>query len=277
MRPVNLLPLEDRRGDAAPTRTGALSYVLVGALAVVLLAVTGTVLAGKDVESKKIEAAALEQQASEAEARAASLASFSQFQSLKDAREQTIATLATSRFDWERVMRELSKVLPSHVWLVNLTGKASPEVTVTDEASISLRGTVPGYALELVGCARSQQDVAALISAMGDIDGVTRVTAAKSEKPDNEIAEVSGEGDTSTKDCRTRDYITQFELVAAFDSPSAPQGAGVAPDAGGLLPPPAVDGGVEDVQQARADGSEEVAAAEDDARQAASAVPGGGG
>ena len=32
MRPVNLIPPEDRRGEQAPLRTGPLAYVLVGAL-----------------------------------------------------------------------------------------------------------------------------------------------------------------------------------------------------------------------------------------------------
>ena len=30
MRPVNLIPPEERRGDHAPLRAGALSYVIVG-------------------------------------------------------------------------------------------------------------------------------------------------------------------------------------------------------------------------------------------------------
>jgi len=32
MRPVNLIPAEERRGDAAKSRTGPLAYVLVGVL-----------------------------------------------------------------------------------------------------------------------------------------------------------------------------------------------------------------------------------------------------
>ena len=32
MRPVNLIPPEDRRGQHAPLRTGPLAYILVGAL-----------------------------------------------------------------------------------------------------------------------------------------------------------------------------------------------------------------------------------------------------
>lgn len=47
MRPVNLIPPEERRGERAPMRTGSLSYLLVGALALVLGAVTVLVQIGR--------------------------------------------------------------------------------------------------------------------------------------------------------------------------------------------------------------------------------------
>ena len=40
MRPVNLIPPEARRGEKAPMRTGALSYVIVAVLAAALVGVT---------------------------------------------------------------------------------------------------------------------------------------------------------------------------------------------------------------------------------------------
>ena len=43
MRPVNLIPPEERRGSTAPSRTGVLSYLVVGVLAVVLVAVSAIV------------------------------------------------------------------------------------------------------------------------------------------------------------------------------------------------------------------------------------------
>ena len=41
---------------------------------------------------------------------------------------QTVSSLAQSRFDWERVLRELSLVIPEDVWLVKVTGTVSPAV-----------------------------------------------------------------------------------------------------------------------------------------------------
>ena len=71
-------------------------------------------------------------------------------------------------------MRELSLVLPHDVWLTNLTGTAPAQMSVSGGASIALRSSVPGPALELVGCAAGQEAVAGFVTALKDIDGVTR-------------------------------------------------------------------------------------------------------
>lgn len=224
MRPVNLIPPEQRRGDQAPARAGAASYVLIAVLFAVLAAVTGYVLASNDVKDKEAELAAIEAQRVDAEARAGALANFAQFQTMKDARVATVASLAQSRFDWERVLRELSIVLPETVWLTSVTGTVSPEVSVPDATPGSSRAAIAGPALTMAGCARSQEDVAALIPAIEDIDGVTRVLVERSERPTS--ASASGSASTAgggggEGSCRTRDFIAQFELVAGFDAVAA--------------------------------------------------------
>ena len=213
MRPVNLIPPDRRRGEAAPARAGAASYIVIAALFAILFAVTGVVLTGNDVNDKKAELATLESEQADAQARAGALSNFASFQQMKDSRVETISSLAQSRFDWERVMREVSRVLPDEVWLTNLSGTVSPEVTVPNASESASRAGIAGPALSMVGCARSQQDVAALISAIGDIDGVTRVLVERSEKANGATS-----GGGSSEDCRTRSYIAQFSLVAAFDT-----------------------------------------------------------
>lgn len=230
MRPVNLIPKDERRGDGAPTRAGAASYILVAVLVAVLLAVTGVVLTGNDIKDKEAELASLEAEKTEAQARASALSEFASFQQMKDARVETVASLARSRFDWERVIREVSLVLPETVWLTNLTGTVAPEVTVTGAAPSSTRSSVAGPALTMIGCARTQEDVAELINAVGDIDGVTRVLVENSEKPTG-ASTGAGSGATAqtNEDCRTRDFIAKFQLVAAFDSVTTAASAPPAP------------------------------------------------
>lgn len=230
MRPVNLLPegvgSGTRRGISVPGGDNALGYVIAGCLLAVLIAVFAMTHYGNQVGEKEDQLAQLQAQEAETQARAESLASFASFQAIKESRQLTITALAESRFDWERVMRELALVIPERVWLTNLTGTVSPSVAVEKAASVTLRSAVPGPALQLVGCARSQRDVARLISALEDIDGVTRVAAENSLKPSAEITATADSGEVDTaSDCRTRDFITQFGVVAAFDAVSVPAGA----------------------------------------------------
>jgi Tfp pilus assembly protein PilN len=227
MRPVNLIPVEERRDGAARLRGGPLAYFVIGGLIAVLAGVTILVSTSNDISTKKAEVTRLGAEAHRSEAKASRLASYVEFQAVHDQRVATITSLANSRFDWERVVRELSLVLPSDVWLTNLTGTASPSVSVSGSASIALRDSVPGPALEILGCASSQDAVAGFISELKQIDGVTRVAVESTVLGDAEEAGggATAEGGVSTQ-CQTRKFIAQFSIVAAFDN--APVGeAGV--------------------------------------------------
>ena len=57
------------------------------------------------------------QQADALEAQAAQLGTFTDFASIKDQRLASVVTTAQTRFDWERFMRELSRVMPEGSWL----------------------------------------------------------------------------------------------------------------------------------------------------------------
>src|SRR6266516_2546145 len=236
MRPVNLIPAEERRGEHAPMRTGPVPYLLVGALVAALVGVTALVLTSNQISDRKGEVTQLKQEDAVAKARAERLAAFTQFRTLREQRVATVTSLADSRFDWERVMRELSLILPHDVWLVSLNATASPEASVVDSggggsggSSSSLRGSAPGPALEISGCASGQEAVAGFVTALKDIDGVTRVGVESSEL--SEQAEGAGgsgsssSGGSGDEDCRTRDFIAKFQIVAAFDAAPVPPSA----------------------------------------------------
>jgi Tfp pilus assembly protein PilN len=227
VRPVNLTPPEDRRGERAPLRAGSLSYVVIGGLAFALVAVTALVLTGNSINDRKAEVASLEVRETAARAEAERLRGFAEFANLSETRTQTVTNLAQSRFDWERVMRELALVIPNDVWLIALSGAAAPGVQSEHGAEVSLDPPA-GPSLAMIGCATGHEAVARFLQALKDIDGVTRVGIAKSELP----AEDSSGGADDT-DCRTRDFITRFEILAAFDEVAVP-----AIDA---PPPPAAD------------------------------------
>jgi Tfp pilus assembly protein PilN len=232
-------------------RTGRASYILLGALALVLLGVVATALTSRQISDRESEKQSLQQELDVATARAQSLQTFADFRVMQEARVATVSSLAQSRFDWERVLRELSLVLPDNVWLTNLTGTVSPAVEVEDSAAVALRDTVSGPALELVGCGPGQDAVAAFVASLEDIDGVTRVGVAASELPDESQdpeAAAPQQGAGNTEDCRTRDFISRFEIVVAFDAVPTPPTATEAPGVPATLMP---DDGAQQVAEAQ--------------------------
>jgi Tfp pilus assembly protein PilN len=228
MRPVNLIP-GGKRGGAVGGGRNVLSYAIIGALVLVLVAVSLLAMYGKQADDNQAKVDSLESQIASAQAEAASLSSFTDFKEIHDARVATIDSLAKSRFDWERVMRELAIVIPDEVWLTNLTGTASPTATVENGAGLQLRATIPGPALEMTGCALNQRTVARLIASVNDIDGVTRVLVSDSAKPEPTLETTAvdpaaeGATDTSvTTSCSIRPSYPTFSLVAAFDGVAPP-------------------------------------------------------
>ena len=225
MRPVNLIPVEERHGSAAALRAGATAYLLVAVMAVALIAVTASVLTSNQISDKEAELASLEEQERAAAARAQALAPYAEFAALASAREQTVRSLAKSRFDWERVLNELALVMPQDVWLISLAATASPEVQVEGGGTVAARAEIQGPALELTGCATGQDAVAGFLAALRDIDGVTRVGLESSERGDSEgsgEAGSAGGGSGAGASCRTRDFIAQFQIIAAFDEVTVP-------------------------------------------------------
>lgn len=212
MRPVNLIPPDMRRGDSAPLRTGPLAYVVVGALVLVLIGVTMLVLASNEVDEKKDELVTLKREDALAKTRAEELAPYAQFQAMSQQRVETVSSLANSRFDWPRVMRELALVLPDDVLLSDLTASAGPG---SGGEGAGASAGVLGPALELNGCTAGQDSVARFVTALKDIDGVTRVGLDSS-------ALGSKEGSGGGGGCEAAGLGTQFEIVVAFDAAPVP-------------------------------------------------------
>ncbi|HEX3241648.1 MAG TPA: PilN domain-containing protein [Solirubrobacterales bacterium] len=222
MRPVNLIPPESRRGQNAPLRSGPLPYIAIGALVAVLLGVTALVLVGNQISDHKADLTRLEAEDEVATARAEKLAGFTQFRTMREQRLATVASLADSRFDWQRVMQELALILPHDVWLTELIATASAE---SGNSGGGLRGEIPGPALEIKGCGVGHESVAAFVTDLKDIDGVTRVAVESSEVAPP--ASPAGAGDASgggsaEGSCQTRSFLAQFEITIAFDAAPVP-------------------------------------------------------
>lgn len=225
MRPVNLIPPEERTGERRPMRGGPLAYIVVGALAAAVIGVTVLAVTDNQISDTKAEITQIEGEKVAVEARAQALDAYTQFHNLHAQRVATVTSLADSRFDWQRVMRELALVLPDDVWLTSLAGTANSGASVEGATSVSLRASIPGPALEMTGCARSQEAVAGFVQVLKEIDGVTRVGMPSSSLGSSEAGAASDSASASSS-CQTRNFIAEFQMVVAFDAAPVANTAG---------------------------------------------------
>jgi Tfp pilus assembly protein PilN len=208
MRAVNLIPSEQQRGaGGAAGKSGGGAYIVLGAMALLVVLVATFVASNKSVTDKRTQLADVTQQAEAAEAQAQKLTSYTKFAAIRQKRVDTVTQLAGSRFDWAHALREVARVLPQNAWLTTMTATTSTSVNVSGGASGALRNSLNVPAIVINGCTTSQQAVAKLITRLRLIDGVQRVTLEDSTKA-REAAPGQGGGATTTDsggggaDCR---------------------------------------------------------------------------
>ena len=187
MKAINLLP-PDLRGapkGAAPVvaadEPGGLgAFVVLGTLALCVVALAAYVLTTNPVKDREAKLEAVAAQAQATAQRVAQLKPYADFQAMAETRIQTVRDLASSRFDWEQALRDISRAVPSNVTLTQLNGSISSQAG----GGSGMRGAISAPAVELKGCTTGQKSVATLLSRLRAVDGVTRVTLGKSLKPD---------------------------------------------------------------------------------------------
>jgi Tfp pilus assembly protein PilN len=223
------MPRDASRGNRVRVSLGnSLGAYVVLAVLAVMVAMTGAwAMAKGRLADTRTELVRVQTQASSAEAKAAALKPYVDFAALPTARIDTIGGLLDARVDWSRNLRDLGRVIPRNVSVTSLVGTASPDAKVEGGGGQSLRGASAGPAIDLVGCARTQAQVADLLIDLRAIDGVERVSLASSDKSDATAA-----NDT---ECRANDQMPQFMLTIAY----APLPAAVAAaQATAISPPP---------------------------------------
>jgi Tfp pilus assembly protein PilN len=256
VRPVNLIPLDQRKGAArasgSDTRPVGI-YALFGGLAVALLCVLSLVLTTNKINSKTDELSKVQSQEQGAKQVADALRPYGQFAQVQQARQVEISSLAATRFDWERALHQLSLAIPGNVWLLNLSGTLSPAIDVADAgggAVSSVRQKTEAPAFAITGCTYSQHAVARMMTRMQNLDDVTDVQLAKSaRKADSSTGAAGAAGaaqpaassaaTTDSQDCAGGSRITKFDMLIVFGAaPSASPGAaaGGSATSGGSAP-----------------------------------------
>lgn len=181
MKAVNLIPTEQRRARPTGERSGG-AYVAIGVLGALLVMALLYVLTANQVSDRTAKADAARQQADALEAQAKQLGSFTNFAAIKEQRLVSVVTTAQTRFDWERLMRELSRVMPENSWLQTTDASvAGDEAESTSSSSSSSSSAVPtGPTANLVGCTPKQADVARLLVRLRQMYRVDEVTLNES-------------------------------------------------------------------------------------------------
>jgi Tfp pilus assembly protein PilN len=226
MKAINLLP-PDLRGTpkgAAPKAPvtadepgGIGAFVVLGALAACVVALAAYVLTTNTVKDRQATLDAAVAQAETTTARANQLKPYADFQALAETRIQTVKDLASSRFDWEQALRDISRAVPADVRLTALNGSVSGAT-----GGSAIRSAIAAPAIELKGCTTSQKQVATLLARLQAVDGVTRVSLGKSLKPAATAgATAPSVTGTSTTTC-AGNRPPQFELVMFFERSEVP-------------------------------------------------------
>jgi Tfp pilus assembly protein PilN len=231
MKAINLLPT-DLRGTpkgasqkakaAAPTDEpgGIGPFVVLGALAVCVLALAAYVLTTNTVKDRQAQLAAAAAQAQTTNQRVSQLKPYADFQQMAETRIQTVKDLASSRFDWEQALRDISRAIPADVTLSALTGSISS----ASGSSSTIRSAISAPAIELKGCTKGQKQVATLLSRLRSVDGVTRVSLSKSTRPVESAATSSSSAvtDGSAASGCGAGRPPLFEIVIFFENSKVP-------------------------------------------------------
>lgn len=240
MKAVNLLPPDLGRtspkksapsSPAPPAAGGAGPFVVLGALALAVVAVAAYVLTTNTIKDREAELARAKADTSATIAQADALKPYADFQTMATARVATVAALAGSRFDWERSLRDLSRALPADVHLTSLNGTLGGVTASGGGGSNPLRGAITAPAIELAGCTKTHSDVARLMSRLRNVRGVTRVSLASSEKEQLGTAAPTNttvEGDTPAQLC-PKGSPPKFQLVVFFEGSNAVASGAEAP------------------------------------------------
>jgi Tfp pilus assembly protein PilN len=239
MRAVNLLPPDLRSGPKGPApavstgveNSGAGAFVVLGVLAFAVLALAAYVLAGNTVKDRQAELAAATAKSAAVTQQVNALKPYADFESVANARVQTVTDLANSRFDWEQALRDLARAVPADVTIASLKGDLG---ATQAGGGGGVRGAITAPAITLAGCTFSQTKVAALMARLRSIDGVTRVSLTKSDK--EATAGAGGGADrlapSATGYCG-KASVPAFELVVFFEGAAA---ASTAPSLGAAAP-----------------------------------------
>ena len=189
MRAFNLLPKDDprastRRPNVAQLVLAVVALVLFAGLASAFLLVSSEVSAKEQtVNGLREQLAALDQPQVEP---AGTDPADQQLVEERTSRTGALAAAIASRVAWDRLLREVSLVLPEDVWLDTLTAK-SPTASASVTAAPPAGGSSGANTFTLTGYTYEQDSVAELLARLAVVPELSNVALASATR-----AEVGG-------------------------------------------------------------------------------------
>jgi Tfp pilus assembly protein PilN len=220
VRAVNLLPREEpRRQRERMTISTQLAVVLPFVVASLLAA--GYLLTSSKVSDKKATLHALQDELASIPP-APTKPQTGQLVAQRDQRVAALALALQSRISWDRILREISSVLPEDVWLTSLDARSpqtpvapppvpatttTTETTTTTSTDTTATTTTPAPVappaapLDLNGYTYSQEGVARLMSRLAlipELDDVKLVSSTDALASGRTIVQFSIEANVAT-------------------------------------------------------------------------------
>ena len=204
MRAVNLLPQDEQPRSFAAYR--GVAFGAGGGVALVSVALAAlTISAGGAIQQQSAERDSLN-----AELAALPPAPVDQQESSTNAalvfeKNQRITALSSAlstRVAWDRVLSQISQVLPEDVWLTSLTSQSEP----ADASATTGAVAATGASVTLIGSTYSQRGVARLLARLGVLPALSDVQLLSS----------------STQEMKPKN-IVQFTIQATVKAPGASQ------------------------------------------------------
>ncbi len=224
MRAVNLLPRDEHKRRRARMTIG-MQLALVSPFIVLSIVVAGYLLASSKVNDNTATLTALQQELHALPPPTQQPETDSQLALQKSQRVTALASALQTRLAWDRILREISSVLPEDVWLTTLAAQSpaapapapapAPAETTTSESGstdTTTTETAPAPApaapstapLSLAGFTYSQEGVARFLSRLQVIPELQSVKLVSSTE-----AAVSGR------------QVVQFTITAAVQGATA--------------------------------------------------------
>jgi Tfp pilus assembly protein PilN len=218
VKAVNLIPQDLRGASGGGTGSPVGVTLLLVSLAVAVLLVGFWAVTSRQVSDREAEVARVNAEAQAAETQAANLSGYEAVVKAADERRTAVVELIEARVDWADALSDVSRTVPEGVSLTQMGATVAPGVAVEGASGNPLRASVSAPAIEIAGCAPSQEAVSALMSRLRSMKGVTKVALASSEKADTEGGAASSDSaGAQSGDCTAgSDQRPRFEIVVFY-------------------------------------------------------------